>query len=115
VFADEAGCPLAGFHVSRRFKGLLAVAGLPPMRYHDLRHGAASLMAAQSVPVRVAMEILGHSQISTTMNVYAHMAPELGRDATDRIGAALGEPEIRAAVKLPENARFRPNFVSKPQ
>jgi len=89
VFADEAGGPLSGFHVSRRFKALLAVAGLPPMRYHDLRHGAASLMAAQGVPARVAMEILGHSQISTTMNIYAHVAPELGRDAAERIGAAL--------------------------
>ena len=89
VFADEAGGPLSGFHVSRRFKALLAVAGLPEMRYHDLRHGAASLMAAQGVPARVAMEILGHSQISTTMNIYAHVAPELGRDAADRIGAAL--------------------------
>ena len=59
------------------------------MRYHDLRHGAASLMAAQGVPARVAMEILGHSQISTTMNVYAHVAPELGRDAAERIGATL--------------------------
>jgi len=89
VFADEAGGPLSGFHVSRPFKALLAVAGLPPMRYHDLRHGAASLMAAQGVPARVAMEILGHSQISTTMNIYAHVAPELGRDAAERIGAAL--------------------------
>jgi len=89
VFTDEAGGPLSGFHVSRRFKALLAVAGLPPMRYHDLRHGAASLMAAQGVPARVAMEILGHSQISTTMNIYAHVAPELGRDAADRMGAAL--------------------------
>jgi len=92
VFTDEAGGPLAGFHVSRRFKALLAVAGLPPMRYHDLRHGAASLMAAQGVPARVAMEILGHSQISTTMNIYAHVAPELGRDAAERIGAALWGP-----------------------
>jgi len=89
VFTDEAGGPLSGFYVSRRFKALLAVAGLPPMRYHDLRHGAASLMAAQGVPARVAMEILGHSQISTTMNIYAHVAPELGRDAADRMGAAL--------------------------
>ena len=89
VFADEAGGPLSGFHVSRRFKALLKLAGLPEMRYHDLRHGAASLMAAQGVPARVAMEILGHSQISTTMNIYTHVAPELGREAADRIGAAL--------------------------
>jgi len=89
VFADEAGGPLSGFHVSRRFKALLAMAGLPGMRYHELRHGAASLMAALGVPVRVAMEILGHSQISTTMNVYAHVAPDLGREAADRVASAL--------------------------
>ncbi|MCH8995321.1 MAG: site-specific integrase, partial [Chloroflexi bacterium] len=58
VFPDELGRPLSGFHVLRRFRSLLALAGLPPMRYHDLRHGAASLMAAQGVPARVAMELL---------------------------------------------------------
>ena len=60
------------------------------MRYHDLRHGAASLMAAQGLPARVAMETLGHAQISTTMNIYALVAPELGREAADRMAAALG-------------------------
>lgn len=89
VFTDEAGDPVSGFHVRRRFNTLLKVAGLSAMRYHDLRHGAASLMAAQGVPARVAMEILGHSQISTTMNIYAHVAPEYGRDAADCMGTAL--------------------------
>ncbi len=89
VFTDEVGGPLAGFHVTRRFHKLLMVAGLPPMRYHDLRHGAASLMAAQGVQPRVAMEILGHAQISTTMNIYSHVAPELQREAAERMAASL--------------------------
>ena len=89
MFTDEAGGPLSGFHVTRRFRTLLAAAELPSMRYHDLRHGAASLMAAQGVPPRVAMEVLGHSQISTTMDIYAHVAPEVQRDAADRMAAAL--------------------------
>jgi len=59
------------------------------MRYHDLRHGAASLMAAQGVPARVAMEVLGHAQISTTMNIYAHIAPEFQKEASERVAAAL--------------------------
>ena len=59
------------------------------MRYSELRHGAASLMAAQGVPARVAMEILGHSQISTTMNIYTHVAPELQKEATDKVAEAL--------------------------
>ncbi len=89
VFCDEIGEPLSGFHVSRRFRSLLALAGLLSMRYHELRHGAASLMAAQGVPARVAMEVLGHAQISTTLNIYTHVAPELQRDAAERMAAAL--------------------------
>ena len=89
MFSDELGRPLTPFHVSRRFKKLLNLAGLPSMRYHDLRHGAASLMAAQGVSARVAMEILGHADIATTMNIYTHIAPELQKDASDRVAAAL--------------------------
>ena len=59
VFTDERGFPLSSFHVSRRFRKLLEVAGVAGMRYHDLRHASASLMAAQGVPARVAMEDTG--------------------------------------------------------
>jgi len=89
VLTNEVERTLTSFHVNRRFRKLLQLAGLPTMRYHDLRHGAASLMAAQGVPARVAMEILGHSQISTTMNIYTHIAPELQREASERVSAAL--------------------------
>ena len=89
VFTDETGAPLAGDHVLRRFHKLLEKAGLPRMRYHDLRHGAASLMAAMGVPARVAMEIMGHSQISTTMNIYAHIAAEWQQDAVDKMATGL--------------------------
>ncbi len=62
---------------------------MPSMRYHQLRHGAASLMAAQGVLPRVAMEVLGHAQISATMNGYSHVALESQRDAVERVGAAI--------------------------
>ena len=68
------------------------------MRYHDLRCGAASLMAAQGVSARVAMEILGHSQISTTMNIYTHIAPELQKDAVERLSSALWPDAATALV-----------------
>ena len=45
-------------------------------------------MAAQGVPAHVAMEVLGHAQTRATMNIYAHVAPELGRDAADRMAVA---------------------------
>ena len=51
------------------------------MRYHYPRHQAASLMAAQSVPARVVMEMLGHSQMITTMNIYIHIAEEMHFEA----------------------------------
>ena len=89
VFCDEAGEPLAGIRVTRLFKSLLAAADLAPMRYHDLRHGAAILMAAQGVPARVVMEVLGHSQISTTMEVYSQITEEAQRQAVDRVADAL--------------------------
>ena len=89
IFPTETGGPLSGFHVLRRLRALLGVAGLRSMRYHDLRHGAASLMAAQGVPARVAMELLGHAQISTTINIYVHVAPEALGEAADRMSAAL--------------------------
>ena len=92
IFTNEIGEPLASFHVTGRFRSLLKAAGLPDMRYHDLRHGAATLMAAQGVPARVAMEVLGHSQISTTMEIYSHVADESQRDAVNRVADALWGP-----------------------
>jgi integrase len=75
--------------VTHRFQRSLARAGMPRMRFHDLRHGAASLLLAQCVHPRVVMEQLGHSQISLTMNTYSHVAPALQREAARRLGAAL--------------------------
>ena len=94
--------------MSRRYRKLLQLAGLPGMRYHDLRHGAASLMAAQGVSARVAMEILGHSNISTTLNIYTHIAPELQRDATDKVASALWpETDTGLVSKLVSNQPAR--------
>lgn len=83
VFATTIGTPLDARNVVRRFKAALRRAGLPDMRWHDLRHTCASLLLAQGVGPRTVMEILGHSQIGLTMNTYAHVMPELKRDAAD--------------------------------
>lgn len=73
----------------RSFALLLKRAGLRRVRLHDLRHTTASLLVAQGVPARVVMEILGHSQISITMNLYSHVVPEVSREAADRIESVL--------------------------
>ena len=81
---------MSGGDVTKRFQALLAAAGLPRMRFHDLRHGAASLLLAKGVHPRVVMEMLGHSTIALTMNVYSHVIPELQRAAADKMEAVFG-------------------------
>lgn len=76
-------------NIAARLHALLTEAGLPRQRFHDLRHCAASLLLAGGVAPRTIMGILGHSQISLTMNTYAHLSPELEQDAADRLDALL--------------------------
>ena len=89
VFTTASGGPLSGENVSRSFHRILKSAGLPRMRFHDLRHACASLLLVQGASPRVVMEILGHSGISMTMNTYSHVLPSLQRDAADSINALL--------------------------
>ncbi|MGW4291675.1 tyrosine-type recombinase/integrase [Micromonospora chersina] len=84
------GTPVDHRNDTRAFKALLVAANvrceevtteggstrlLPKVRLHDLRHTAATLLLAQGVPARVLMELLGHSQIGVTMNIYSHVMP----------------------------------------
>lgn len=85
VFTTKIGTPFAPRNDYRKFVAILQTAGLRRIRLHDLRHTAASLMLSQGVPARVVMEMLGHSQISITLNTYSHVAPELSRTAADRV------------------------------
>lgn len=87
VFSATNGMPLDARNVVRSFKALLKKAKLSDRRFHDLRHGAASLMLAQGISPKVLQSILGHSQIQVTMDVYAHVMPELHRDAAERMDA----------------------------
>jgi integrase len=65
------------------------------MRFHELRHTCASLLLAQGVEPRVIMELLGHSMIGTTLDVYAHVMPALKREAADKMDAVLGGSDGR--------------------
>lgn len=76
VFCTRLGTPISPRNLVRDFKKLLRRADLPDIRFHDLRHSCASLLAAQGVPQRVTMEILGHTDIRLTQNVYTHVYDE---------------------------------------
>jgi integrase len=89
VFSTGVGTPLNRSDVLRAFRRHLVAAGLPQMRFLDLRHSCASLLLAQGVHPRVVMETLGHSTINVTMNVYTHVLPELQRTAAERMDTLL--------------------------
>lgn len=89
VFATTRGTPLEPRNVNRSFAGLLTAAGLRHVRLHDLRHTCATLLLDQGASPRVVMETLGHSTISVTMNVYAHVMPKAMRDAASSMDAVL--------------------------
>jgi integrase len=77
--------------VTRAFQDQLERKGLPRMRFHDLRHAYATLSLAAGVPLRVVQEALGHTSIATTAAVYAHVLPQLQRDAAQRLDELLSE------------------------
>ena len=90
VFTTYRGRPLGHRNVIREYAKLLKRAGLPHVEFHGLRHTAATLMLVQGVPAKVVQEILGHSQISVTMDVYSHVTPGMGKDAADKLHELLG-------------------------
>ena len=89
VFCRTNGLPLDSKGVTQRFRRHLDRAGLPRVRFHDLRHGAATYLLRAGVPMRVVMEQLGHSQMAITSDLYSHVLPEAKREATDKVAALL--------------------------
>jgi integrase len=82
---------MGGRNLNRHFKSLLRRAGLPlSFRFHDLRHTCATLLLRQGVHVKYVQELLGHANISLTLNVYSHVLPDMGDAAAGGMDAALG-------------------------
>ena len=89
VFTSGIGTPLDDRRVLREFTRLIEVAGLPKQRFHDLRHACISLLAAQGVPLKVISEIVGHSDIRLTQNVYQHVFQPAKKDAANKMNELL--------------------------
>jgi len=89
VFTSRVGTPLEPRNLFRHFKSKLRAAALPNIRFHDLRHSAASLMLAQNVPLRVVMEVLGHSSIRLTADTYSHVMPPQMTEAVEKVADVL--------------------------
>jgi integrase len=91
VFPSSVGTPLLGGNLNRAFKALLKRATLPlSFRFHDLRHTCATLLLKQGVNPKFVQELLGHADISLTLNVYSHVLPDMGDIAAGAMDDALG-------------------------
>jgi integrase len=87
VFPDTEGGPLRKSNFLRRsFQPLLERAGIPPTRFHNLRHTNASLNIKAGAHAKVLQSILGHSQIAITMDIYGHLMPGAGEEAAAKLG-----------------------------
>ena len=81
VFASEVGTPLEQRNLQRLYKSMVKVAGVSDIRFHDLRHTAASLLIRQGVPIKLVSDRLGHSNTAFTSDVYIHLYPEQRQQA----------------------------------
>ncbi|MFF3558510.1 tyrosine-type recombinase/integrase [Streptomyces sp. NPDC002574] len=89
VFTTRTGRPVEPRNLYRSFTRVAGGAGLRVIRLHDARHGCATLLTAAGVAPRVVMEILGHSQIAVTMNVYTHVVQDTQREALSHMDRLL--------------------------
>src|SRR6266704_5420710 len=103
VFTCLNGDPMAPDRLTRTFKKLTALAGLPPVRLHDLRHGAASLALAAGADLKVVQEMLGHSSIVLTADTYTSVLPDAAHAAAEKVAALI----IKAGCLVPGTRRRR--------
>jgi integrase len=90
VFVDTEGNWLRKSNVRRRsFDRALKKAGLPAIRFHDLRHTAATLMLLSGINVKAVAATLGHSKASTTLNIYAHKLPLMDKERVNAMQRIL--------------------------
>jgi len=93
VFTNMTGGPLESSYVLRYcFQPLLERAGLPKIRFHDLRHTAATLLLGQGVHPKIVSEMLGHSSIAITLDLYSHVTPTMQRRAVKALNELLEQP-----------------------
>jgi integrase len=91
VFPSAVGTPMSGRNLYRAFKIRVKRASLPQtLRFHDLRHTCATLLLRQGVNPKFVQELLGHADISLTLNTYSHVLPDMGDAAAGGMDAALG-------------------------
>jgi integrase len=93
VFTTDTGTPIHPSHVTDTLHTLTHHAALPPIRLHDLRHGAATHALSAGVDMKTISDMLGHSSITITADTYTNVADELKRAAADKIAEQLAHDD----------------------
>ncbi|MGN9779660.1 site-specific integrase [Micromonospora sp. H33] len=105
VFARADGLPINPNYATTRFRKLVQRAGLPPVRLHDLRHGAASLAHEAGADLKTLQDLLGHSSNVTTADTYTSVLPEVQRRCADATAHLVLTAARRTRKKIKNRAR----------
>jgi integrase len=100
IFPSRVGTPIHQHNLLDDFKLLLKQAGLPPFRFHDLRHTSASLMLNHNVPVIIVSRRLGHARASITSDVYGHLMPNMQDEAAEMIDELVTSVPVQIEQKV---------------
>lgn len=113
VFTSDVGTPLDISNVLHHFQRICAVAGLPKLRFYDLRHTHASLLIAKGKHPKVIASRLGHASIKLTMDTYGHLFDNGDREAADAMDSLFGEPENLEAPNVQRELGRPPDTSSE--
>ena len=94
IFTTSIATSIHAQNLIRLFKKLLKEAGLPEIRFHNLRHTAASIMLNHGIPVIVVSRRLGHARPSTTLDVYGHLIPRMDEDPAQKMDELVTPVEL---------------------
>ncbi|MBE3143656.1 MAG: tyrosine-type recombinase/integrase [Planctomycetes bacterium] len=100
IFPSRLGTPMDSRNLFKAYKGFLSEAGLPDIRFHDLRHTAESLMLNHGIPVIVVSRRLGHAKPSITLDVYGHLFPSIQVEAAQKIDDLITPIELNTQNQL---------------
>jgi integrase len=90
IFTSDTGWPRGGTNLTRALQRALAAAGLPRLRWHDLRAAHGAFLLASGTDISVVSRKLGHSSVSLTSKFYGGVGEDLQREAAERLGRTLG-------------------------
>ncbi len=111
IFPPTVGTPQDPRNLYRNFQATLKQASLPRIRFHDLRHTAATLMLRQGINPKVVQEQLGHRDITLTLDTHSHVLPDIREEAIqklDKVLAAKASDEKPHFLDLPADFGYAP-------